>query len=108
MVVTVYGTRSINVRVLHRGQTWRRHVDQLRPHFGADQDKDPGDNPAKTTSAQFDRPPMDSPRIQVPPNSNYCDAETGGSPMTTSTEYIIRDDRSDSKTRDTGAYFGIS
>ena len=67
IVVKVYGTRSVNVRVLPRGPTWQRHVDQLRPRFGADQDKDPGDDPAKTTSTQFDQPPTDSPRIQVPP-----------------------------------------
>ena len=67
IVVKVYGTQSVSVRVLPRGPTWQRHVDQLRPRFRADQDKDPGDDPAKTTSAQFDQQPTDSPRIQVPP-----------------------------------------
>ena len=67
VTVKVYGTWSVNARVLPRGPTWRRQVDQLRPRFGADQDKDPGDGPAKTMSAQFNQPQTDSPRIQVPP-----------------------------------------
>ena len=65
IVVKVYGTRSVNVRFLPRGATCQRHVDQLRPRFGADQDKDPGDDPAETMSAQFDQQLTDSPRIQV-------------------------------------------
>ena len=31
IVTKRHGTRSVNVRVLPRGPTWRRHVDQLRP-----------------------------------------------------------------------------
>lgn len=64
VVIKVHGTRSVNVRVLPRGPTWRRHIDQLRPRFGVDQDTDPGDEPAKT---QFDQPTMDTPGIQEQP-----------------------------------------
>ena len=65
VVIKVFGTRSVNVRVLPRGPTWRRHIDQLRPRFGADQDNDPGDDPAETKRAQFDQQPKDAPRIQA-------------------------------------------
>ena len=64
VVIKVYGTRSVNVRVLPRGPTWRRHIDQLKPRFGADQDTDPGDEPTKTVQNQFDQPMMDTPGIQ--------------------------------------------
>ena len=73
VVIKVHGTRSVNVRVLPRGPTWRRHIDQLRPRFGVDQDKDPGDDPAKTESNQYDQQREDSPRIQEQP---VCDEQT--------------------------------
>ena len=31
----------INVRVIPRGPTWKRHLGQLRPRYGSDQDDDP-------------------------------------------------------------------
>ena len=37
IVTKVHGTRSVNVRVIPRGLTWRRHLDQLRPRYGSDQ-----------------------------------------------------------------------
>ena len=40
IVTKVHGTRSVNVRVIPRGPTWRRHLDQLRPRYGSDQDDD--------------------------------------------------------------------
>jgi transposase InsO family protein len=43
VVTRVFGTRSVNVRVFPRGPTWRRHIEQLRPRYGVDQDSDPGD-----------------------------------------------------------------
>ena len=39
VVTQVYGTRSVNVRVVPHGPTWRRHIEQLRPH------RDPGEFP---------------------------------------------------------------
>ena len=109
VVVKVYGTRSVNVRVLPRGPTWQRHVDQLRPRFGADQDKDPGDDPAKTTSAQFDQQPTDSPRIQVPPVQQPLRHHRNWR-QPNDNQYRAHNPRwsSDSETRDTGIHFGIS
>jgi len=65
VVTKVFGTRSVNVRVLPRGPTWRRRTDQLRPRFGADQDKDRGDDTTETDRAQTDQQPTDDPRIQT-------------------------------------------
>lgn len=53
------GTRHLLVKVLPRGPIWKRHIEQLRPRYGADQDTDPGENvPTSTSSAQ---PPSKSP-----------------------------------------------
>ena len=30
------------MKVIPKGPVWRRHLDQLRPRYGADQDDDPG------------------------------------------------------------------
>ena len=48
MVTKVYGTRSVNVPVMSRGQTWRRHFEQLRPCHGAMEDMDPAELEAPT------------------------------------------------------------
>ena len=43
VVTKVYGTRSVNVRVVPHGPTWRRHIEQLRPRHGSTEDSDPGE-----------------------------------------------------------------
>eukprot|EP00731_Ephydatia_muelleri_P030921 Em0022g435a len=43
VVTKVYGSRSVSVRVFPRGGTWRRHIEQLRPRYGAQEDADPGE-----------------------------------------------------------------
>ena len=48
IVTKVHGTRSVNVRVIPRGPTWRRHLDQLRPLYGSDQDDDPCEIPSSS------------------------------------------------------------
>ena len=48
VVTKVFGSRSVNVRVFPHGGTWRRHIEQLRPCYGVDQDADPGKVPAPT------------------------------------------------------------
>ena len=39
----MYGSRSVSVRVCPRGGTWRRHIEQLRPRYGVQEDADPGE-----------------------------------------------------------------
>ena len=41
-----------NVRVIPRGPTWRRHLDQLRPRYGSDQDDDPCEIPTSVLSTE--------------------------------------------------------
>ncbi|KAL5516202.1 hypothetical protein EMCRGX_G001480 [Ephydatia muelleri] len=72
VVTKVFGTRSVNVRVCTRGGTWRRHIEQLRPHYGAQEDPDPGEELPVGTMETFSVPPktevVTSPlKIQAPP-----------------------------------------
>ncbi|KAL5503461.1 hypothetical protein EMCRGX_G010415 [Ephydatia muelleri] len=41
VVTKVYGSRSVSVRVCPRGGTWRRHIEQLHPRYGVQEDADP-------------------------------------------------------------------
>ena len=52
IVTKVHGTRSVNVRVIPRGPTWRRHIDQLRPRYASDQDDDPCEIPTSVLSTE--------------------------------------------------------
>ena len=52
IVTKVHGTRSVNVRVIPRGPTWRRHLDQLRPRYGSDQDDDLCEIPTSVLSTE--------------------------------------------------------
>ena len=52
IVTKVHGTRSVNVRVIPRGPTWRRHLDQLRLRYGSDQDDDPCEIPTSVLSTE--------------------------------------------------------
>ena len=51
-ITKVHGARSVNVRVILRGPTWRRHLDQLRPRYGSDQDDDPCEIPTSFLSTE--------------------------------------------------------
>ena len=53
IVAKVHGTRSVNVRVIPRGPTWRKHLDQLRPRYGSDQDDDPCEIPTSILSIEI-------------------------------------------------------
>ncbi|KAL5515676.1 hypothetical protein EMCRGX_G000877 [Ephydatia muelleri] len=43
LVTKVFGSRSCNVKVVPKGSTWRRHIEQLRPRYGVLEDADPGE-----------------------------------------------------------------
>lgn len=43
-VIKVFGSRNFQVQVYPTGPIWKRHVTQLRPRYGADEDADPGDD----------------------------------------------------------------
>ncbi len=49
MVTKVFDTRSVNVCVSPRGPTWRQHIEQLHPHYGVEEDTEPGEAPTLQT-----------------------------------------------------------
>ena len=60
VVTKVFGTRSVNVRVLPKGSTWRRLIEQLRPRYGVHEDADPEEPPSsfptRETTTATDQP----------------------------------------------------
>ena len=42
IITKVHGSRSVYVWVFPRGPVWHRHIEQLRPRYGVEQDLDPG------------------------------------------------------------------
>ena len=48
VVTKVLCTRTVNVRVVPKGPTWRRHTYQLRPRYRVNEDADPGEDPRPT------------------------------------------------------------
>ena len=69
VVTKVFGSRSVNVRVIPRSGTWRRHIEQLRPRYGVEEDADPGEVPTQegqemlmTNAPSIPEPPSVKPR----------------------------------------------
>ena len=60
------GPRSFTVKVVPRGPTWRRHLDQLQPRVDSDEDKDPGDLPASASAEQLSLPSTPAPSPVLP------------------------------------------
>ena len=50
VVTKVFGTRTVNVSIIPKGPTWRRHIDQLHPHSRVNEDTDPGEDPQPTST----------------------------------------------------------
>ena len=59
VVTKVFGTRSVNVRVFPKGGTWRRHIEQLRPRYGANEDTDPGEPPTSSPTLETANQPSE-------------------------------------------------
>ncbi|KAK8383409.1 hypothetical protein O3P69_019059 [Scylla paramamosain] len=49
VVTKVFGTQSVNICVSPRGLTWRRHIEQLCPRYGVEEDMEPGEAPTLPT-----------------------------------------------------------
>ncbi len=61
-VIKVYGSRSVNVKVHPNGPIWRRHIEQLRPRYGVEQDSEIPDAPSELeASAESDVQPESAP-----------------------------------------------
>ena len=92
VVTKVCGSRSVKVRVYPTGPVWRRHIEQLRPRYGAHEDLEVEDDfgtnddrkgpPARDTagevqaSANAENPPVTQERQNPPePQDNVYDAQ---------------------------------
>ena len=80
IVIKVFGPRSVNVRVFPKGLIWRRHIEQLRPRYGAQEDVDPGENPtvsqyspqpAVLPEEPIQRMPQDQSVAETQPKKTY-------------------------------------
>ena len=70
IVTKRHGTQNVNVRVLPRGPTWRRHVDQLRPRYATEDDMFPSDDPNDDqASALPHHEPKPPPKMAATDNS---------------------------------------
>ena len=63
----ILGPRLFMVKSLMQGYSWKRHIDQIRPRFGVEQDSDPGEpvaeQPSTTLKSKSERPrPVQEPR----------------------------------------------
>ena len=54
------GTRHPLVKVLPQGPVWKRHIEQVRPRYGFDQDTDLGQTASFSSSASLLNPPSTS------------------------------------------------
>ena len=50
------GPRTFTVKVVPRGPTWRRHLEQLQPRVDSDEDRDPGDLPVSASAEPLSLP----------------------------------------------------
>ena len=53
VLTKVFGSRSFNVCVFPKGVTWRRHLEQLRPRHGIQEDDDPGDTSTHDSNSSY-------------------------------------------------------
>lgn len=72
VVTKVYGQRSVNVKVVPRGPTWRRHLEQLRPRYTSETDEEPADDYSNSqaiddTVVDISQPTDDTPPNDLPP-----------------------------------------
>ena len=79
VVTKVFGTRSVNVRGVPRGPTWRRHIDQLCPRYGVEEDADPGEAPRSSMELPESKPPRKGEGDALDRNeTNTRDRRAGG------------------------------
>ena len=58
IIIKVLRFCTVNICVNSTGPTWRRHVDQLRPRYGIENDTDPGETPTVSTQSPEPAPPV--------------------------------------------------
>jgi hypothetical protein len=75
IVTKVRGSRSVHVRVILHGPTWRRHIEQLKPRYPNDEDDEPGENyngnqdssTEDNETLELQPPPIEQPRAHRNP-----------------------------------------
>ena len=67
VVTKRFGTRSVSVRVVPRGGTWRRHIEQLRPRYLDQDDADPGAMPIQASEPAVSAPSMEMTQVPTTP-----------------------------------------
>ena len=77
IVTKVLGPRSINVKVTPRGPIWRRHIEQLLPRYGVEEDSEPADD-VKSEVQMADVSNDDSTANQIPQPWRNPRLPTGG------------------------------
>lgn len=76
-VIKVHGSRSVDVKVHPRGPIWRRHLEQLRPRYGVNEDADPG---MDTSEIIHPSPPAIPQPNEDADNTKTTDAQVHPSP----------------------------
>ena len=87
-VVKVHGTRSVNVKVHPRGPIWKRHINQLRLRYGADQDDDPGENISLNVGSS-----------SLAPSNSRARPEMSGQQLASSPRFGLNNPRRSQRTR---------
>ena len=87
IVTKIHGSRGVYVRVCPRGPVWRRHIEQLRPRYGIEEDLDPGQasesmllenlGSSETPKEQGD-PQMEEPKSGADLENEIHQSNTGG------------------------------
>ncbi|KAL5489033.1 hypothetical protein EMCRGX_G018077 [Ephydatia muelleri] len=90
IVIKVFGPRSVNVRVFPKGLIWRRHIEQLQPRYGAQEDVDPGETP--TVSQHSPQPVLPEEPTQGTPQDQSV-AETQPKKTYRNPRFPIGDER---------------
>jgi len=70
------GERSVNVKVVPRGPTWRRHVEQLNPRYTSEEDSNPPEE--YPMDSEIMPPPLDHPMDIV---EDFQPPHTAGLPV---------------------------
>ena len=80
VVTKRFGTRSVSVRVVPRGGTWHRHIEQLCPCYVDQDDVNPGDMPIQASEPAVSVQDA-APLLEDTPSMEMTQASTTPVPM---------------------------
>ena len=82
VVIIRLGTRTVSVRVHPRGPVWKRHIDQLRPRYGASEDSETEMSEETSTDSQT-APSATAPSATPPSATTPTQSGVGSTPIYT-------------------------